>query len=87
MIWILRSIKGLEDSPWNPWYDKAFGFIVAANSEQESRKIAELHAGDESSEWTSKGEVWMNPAYSTCEPLQRKHADDKGLILRDFAAA
>lgn len=34
-IWLLRPIDGCDE--WNPWYDKAFGFVVRAAREQEAR--------------------------------------------------
>lgn len=39
-IWLLRPIDGCDE--WNPWYDKAFGFVVCANSEQEAREAARI---------------------------------------------
>ena len=44
-LWILRPIEG---SPyWEPWYDKAFGFVVRAKDEKEARMIAYRDQGDE----------------------------------------
>ena len=34
-LWLLRPQEGLieGDNPWDPWYDKAFGFVVRAETE------------------------------------------------------
>lgn len=34
-LWLLRPVVGLDenDNPWWPWYDKAFGFVVRAETE------------------------------------------------------
>jgi hypothetical protein len=42
-LWLLRPKEGR--SHWEPWYDKAFGFVVRANSETEARKLASGDAG------------------------------------------
>ena len=83
-LWILEPKKGLSgnSNPWEPWYDKAFGFIVRAETEQEAREIAEENAGDES--WSGR-KTWMKPELSTC--IELSEDGEKGLVLRDFASA
>lgn len=48
-LWLLRPID--ENSPpWTPWYDKAFGFVIRAESEREARRMTESRTnitGDE----------------------------------------
>ncbi len=82
-IFELRPAKKLKDNdnPWNPWFDKSFGFIVRAETEDEARKIAHENAGDE-----NQGETpWLDSKYSTCIELT---SDGKaGLIMNDFARA
>ena len=48
-LWILRPIKGLgsDDNPWEPWYNKAFGFVVRADNVKDARKFANEDAGDD----------------------------------------
>jgi len=51
-LWLLRPVDGLKknDNPWKPWYDKAFGFVVRADTEEEARALAHADAGDENRE-------------------------------------
>lgn len=92
-LWILRPTDNLveNDNPWDPWYDKAFGFVVRAETESAARQFADKDAGDE-----NRGEFlqmtiaqttnpWLDEKYSTCEPL---NADgEAGVVMKDFAAA
>jgi hypothetical protein len=91
-LWILRP-KGYNDVDnkidplWKPWYDKAFGFIIAAESEEEARKLAFRDAGDE------EGNHWDDDAiinawtaeHSTCVEL--KPGNKSEIIMKDFASA
>jgi hypothetical protein len=84
----LRPVEGLkEDNPWNPWYDKSFGFIVRAETEEEARKIAHENSGDEAldEQYNRTIPAWLNKEYSTCTEL----TDDgeAGMIMQDFARA
>ena len=83
-LWLLRAREDLprEIDPWNPWYDKAFGFVVRASTEQAARQLAHEESEDE----TSQGiEPWRDSMYSTCEKLT--HKGEHKIILRDFASA
>lgn len=87
-LWILRPI---EDHPaWEPWYDKAFGFVVRAESESEARRVAQENGGEEcyrgkDGYGTGKSECWTDPSAATCVELS---ADGHpGLVMTDFAAA
>ena len=81
-LWLLRPNDDLpsNDDPWHPWFDKCFGFVVRAESDQEARQYAHEEAGDEK---TDKGSPWLNPKYSTCEELT--HSGDSGVIIKDSA--
>ncbi len=79
------------DNPWSPWYDKAFGFIIRAETPERARQIAHENAGEE-----NKGEFagrprantqtpWLDEKYSTCRELEKM--GEEGLIIRDFASA
>lgn len=83
-LWLLEPLEDTErnyhqpGSPWDPWYDKAFGFVVRAESEADARALANEEHGDE-------GDAWLDPALSKCVELT---ADgEPGVVLRDFAAA
>jgi len=79
-IWILRP--QWDTDLWAPWYDKAFGFIVRAETEEDARKLANEKTGDENWEGI---DAWNNTKYTTCEPLL--DAGEPEVILRDYAAA
>ncbi len=75
-LWLLRPKKDLpkDDSPWDPWYDKVFGFVVRAETEEEARRLANEQGGDETGEirtivYRTGGNPWLDSKYSTCEIL------------------
>lgn len=78
-IWILRPREDLTrgDNPWNPWYDKAFGYVVVAPSEKSARDYA-------SEETDDMEKAWLDPAYSTCVEVDTGR---EGIVLEDFRAA
>lgn len=84
-LWLLRPIRGLEPDPWSPWFDKCFGQVVRAESEDRARKIAvgvnyELGGpGDEGSG------VWLDPDKTTCVELTGDGPEER--IMSDFAAS
>ena len=85
-IWILTPVDGLpdNDNPWIPWYDKSFGFIVRAETEEEARKFAHDEAGYE-----NRGEFsiqpWLDSKYTTCSELTGEGTP--GVVMGDFANA
>lgn len=93
MLWLLRPKEDLpeDDNPWDPWFDKVFGFVIRADSEMEARVIANGNAGDENYERFSVEKAsntttpWLESKYSTCEQLNQD--GQSGMILRDFCAA
>lgn len=92
-LWLLRPVEGLEDqdNPWRPWYDKAFGFVVRADSEEAARRWAMEKAGEETQRWVEEsGEckrieipAWTDAHYSTCIPLLPD--GQEGIVLCDYA--
>lgn len=85
MIWILRPVCNLDPDPWDPWYNRVFGFVVRADNEQEARKFANSEGGAETSEFKGHGDVWLDPNKTTCEILSSE--GEKGIILKDFASS
>ena len=80
-LWLIRP-RDPTSGAWDPWYDRAFGFVVRAETEEQARKFADAAAGDEK---RSREDAWLSPDLSTCEELT---ADgDPGIVVRDFAAA
>lgn len=91
-LWLLRPNDCLiGDNPWEPWYDKAFGFVVRAETEQRARELAHAQGGDESRgtflgrKTAETNTPWLDEKYSSCEPL----ADDgdEGVVMMDFHSA
>jgi hypothetical protein len=83
-----ESIEG--ENPWEPWYDKAFGFVIRAENEQEARKIANENGGDEVGEvsnnvYRTGGDPWLNPNFSECITLSCD--GKKGVIIKDLRSA
>lgn len=92
-LWLLRPVDGLakNDNPWEPWYDKAFGFVVRAETEAEARDMAHAEAGDETrgmflgGKTADTNEPWRNAKYSTCVELTAE--GPAGVVMQDFASA
>lgn len=92
-LWLLRPVDGLpnNDNPWDPWYDKAFGFVVCADGEQAARQLAHTDAGYENSGEFLGGKTadtktpWLDAKYSSCTELTPAH--EAGIVMRDFASA
>jgi len=90
-LWLLRPIHTPGDDPWEPWYDKTFGFVVRADDAQSARQFAHEDAGNENwVAWMGRrcaktDAPWLDPAYSTCTPL----TDDgePGVVIHDHASA
>lgn len=83
-LWLLRPISTEKNSPWEPWYDKAFGFVVRAETELRARKIAQEEGGDECG-WTMDFPAWTDRRYSTCFELDE--SGDEGVVMKDFRSA
>ena len=92
-LWILRPNEKLtnnKNSPWEPWYDKAFGFIIRAETEDRAREIANDHGGDEIGDPHYLPDrhgidPWLDKTLSTCVELKSNGIEE--MILRDFASA
>jgi hypothetical protein len=92
-LWLLRPIEELPrgDNPWEPWYDKSFGFVVRAPDEQRARELAHSNARDENrGEFLGKKTAdtdapWLDGKYSTCTELTS--LGEEGIIMSDVAMA
>ena len=51
-LWLLRPRENFAkgNNPWHPWYDKYFGFVIRAETEDEARSIATEADGPENHE-------------------------------------
>lgn len=76
-LYELRPIEDLPegDNPWDPWYDKCFGFVIRAENEKEAREIAHNNASDENRSQFLGRKIantcspWLDNKYSTCVEL------------------
>jgi hypothetical protein len=92
-LWLLRPVDGLKknDNPWEPWYDKAFGFVVRAETEDEARALAHAAAGDENrgefggEQIANTKQPWREANYSTCVELLPEGAAE--VVMQDLRAA
>lgn len=82
-LWILRPQDNLipKNNPWHPWFDKTFGIVIRASSEDRARTIA-----DETTKYEGlKNHPWLDSKYSSCEELKEEGPEE--VIIVDFAAA
>lgn len=79
-LWILRPINDAA-APWEPWWDKAFGFVVRAESEAAARLLVSTsdHCGDEGAG------SWLDGKLSVCDELTADGA--AAVVMKDFASA
>ena len=91
-LYLLRPVKKLEhnNNPWHPWFDKAFGFVVRAETEAQARELANKDGGDETggvnhSVYRTGGDPWLDEEFSTC--IELTPDGELGVIIKDFASA
>ncbi|MHC4620581.1 MAG: hypothetical protein ACYTEQ_22770 [Planctomycetota bacterium] len=81
-LWLLRPHEDLPDdnNPWEPWYDKCFGMVVRAATENEARAMAQ--GVDESGDYEEdmRG-AWLDSTLSTCTELTAE--GEPGVVIRD----
>ena len=88
-LWLLRPVDD-NSAAWDPWYDKAFGFVVRAATEEEARRLANTEGGDEKGPartdvYRTGGDPWLDPKQSTC--IELTGDGEAEVIFRDFSAA
>jgi len=82
-LWLLRPVSDGKGSPWHPWYDKAFGFIVRAETEQRARELAQAQGGDEVRAYrVASIPAWTDPTLSTCVEVTTD--GEQEVVLCDF---
>jgi hypothetical protein len=92
-LWLLRLIdeNAETDNPWNPWYDKCFGFVICAENQKEARELAHNDAGDENRGEFLRQKIadtkgpWLDPKYSTC--IELTAGDTSIIIMKDMQSA
>ena len=86
-IWLLLPSEATADVDWWPTYDSMYGFVVAAETEEEARELAQADGGDETNRFVGpERSVWTNPAYTTCEVLDPFRYSKPTIIISDFNA-
>ena len=81
-LFILRpreEVLDLEDrkcNPWEPWYDKTFGLVIRAETEDIARRIAAAIAVDREG-----GDAWLESQFSTCKVLTEE--GEEGIVIAD----
>ena len=93
-LFLLKPIHKKGDDPWSPWYDKAFGFVIRAESEEQARALAQANGGDEVRQPylypdppADYNIPWNDATYSTCELLYSKAKGSEEILMRDHRAA
>jgi len=74
-LYLLTARDNIPNSPWEPWYDRTFSFVVRAESAENARKIAAENAGAEGAE------AWLNEKLSGCDVLSSW--GEPGVIIED----
>jgi hypothetical protein len=90
-LWLLRPRFDVLERPTHPWtppFEKTMGVLVRAETEADARILAQTKAGNEGrgiysslglSEDEVAADVWLAPAWTTCEVLTAE--GDSGAIL------
>lgn len=78
-LWILRPDLSVFDHLWSPWYNKTFGVVVRAETEEKARKLAATACGDEGSK------AWLEVKYSSCLRLLDEGLEE--VIIVDLHSA
>ena len=92
-LWLLRprsDVLARRAHPWTPPYDKTFGAVVRAETEEEARSFAHDVSGYEGLgvyrvhkllEDEVAVNVWLRPEYTDCAPLAQD--GEPGVIIVD----
>lgn len=106
-LWLLK-VKYTDASnnqplseAWVPPWDKTFGFVIRAETEEEAREIAQANGGGETedaSKWAlingsfqkkpapeACKDVWLKPEYTSCTELLSD--GPAGVVLADTGAS
>lgn len=87
-IFVLRPVgyhDSFEEGLWDPWYDKAFGFLIAADDETEARTMA---SNAHSSYEHEMKAAWLNPELTTCKEISSyAETDTTEILMADIRTA
>ena len=76
-LWILRPIE--RHAIWDNWFDKVFGFVVRAETENQARTLAADGCGEEGRM------AWIDSESSACGELFL--AGEPCIIIKDCRGA
>lgn len=76
-----------EEGLWNPWYDKTFGFVVAADNAREARIIASESDSHAYFDGDIRVNPWMYSKYTTCVIMKRSKTSRSRVIMQDTRSA
>jgi hypothetical protein len=76
-LWILRPVDESR-APWRRWYDRMFGFVIRARSEDAARNLAASSCGHEGPE------AWLSSRSSTC--LELKEDGPEEVVMENYNA-
>lgn len=79
-LWLLRPVKTGKGTPWDPWYDKIFGFVIRADIERRARDIAAAEDYDQETQ-----AAWYDPSLVSCTELTGDGME--GIVMLDVHAA
>lgn len=84
-LWLLRPIDK-DSGPWEGLYDRVFGFVIRAETEERARQIAAENAGFENPFLSGHYDKspWNDAALSTCTPVGDE--GEEALIIHDYHA-
>lgn len=77
-MWLLLPISLDRPGPWRPVWDKAYGFVVRAETEAQARQVVadSDETGDEGAD------VWLDPTLALCREIPLDGTPE--VIMRDF---
>jgi hypothetical protein len=86
-LWVLKgnlkenkALTGIAD-PWYGMYDKAYGFVVRAETESKARMIAHKNGGGENKHIKNVN-PWLDRSLSSCKELTTE--GDSEMIIQDY---
>jgi hypothetical protein len=73
-LWMLRP-RNPKSGPWEPWYDRCFGMVIEAATEDRARQLANGSCGLE-------GKIWADKLAASCDEL--RPGGKEGVVLQDI---
>lgn len=74
-IYLLKA--NYDNSYWDDWFNKCFGMVIVADSEEAARALA---TKEDSSENIA---IWQDTAFTTCEMVGIACTETAGVLLTD----